>query len=176
MINQVFFADDASPVIIGFFGAVGGFVTVGSVAYALVVRTRAQAKKDESDGWRNLVAAHEEQGERRERNMQGLLVVLEMEQRHHVQCQRVATQLKSALYFLQDAYNRMHGAVVDLGGKPGDKLALPEMDAIDADTSERADFLTRQIQQNVQVVKDADKQIATQKAVLEGSSHASAPS
>lgn len=175
------FADDTSvtTVMAVAFGAIATLATALSAAYALVIKARAQAKKDEIDGWRALVESHVEQGERQERNMQSMMVVLEMEQRHHMQCQRVATQLKSALYFMQDAYNRMHSAVVSLGGDPGAKLELPNLDNIDADTAERADFLTRQIQQNVIAVKAADKQLASQKAALEstsgGSTNAGAP-
>lgn len=166
---------DVETAVVGVLGAVGVLLAAIAGAYALYTKSRndslkakAEAKKSEIDGWRSLVAAHEEQGDRRERIMQGQQVVLELEQRSHVRCQRGYEQLRSALYFVRDHLNRLHDQVVELGGKPGEKLELPTIMDLETDTAERTDFLSRQLQQNQEAVKDADKDIAQQKAILTG--------
>lgn len=153
--------------VVGMLGALGVLTGAIAIAYARIKGADTAAKKQESDGWRSLVAAHEEQGVRREQNMQNLLLVLEMEQQHHIQCQRLAAQTKNSVYFLHEHCNRLHAELIRMGGNPGEQLKMPEISDLDSGVTTRSDFLARQIKQNVQEVKEKDKLLATQKAELE---------
>lgn len=182
---RVVFAEEISSLVGKTFAAVGTLATVAAGAYALYTRARSRArlgeiearkqevvvKGDEIDAWRDIAHLHEENAARQEKIVEGLRTVLELEQRHHVRCQRSWEQQRSALYFVKDFANRLHGQLADVIGKDkaGQPLELPKLDELPIDTG-GVDFLARQVEQASQEVREGSRVIALKKADLEKAS------